>query len=628
VRRLLGVLFGLLASAAPAHAVGARSFKSGPIQITADGSKVWVVSPDHDSVSRIDTATEAVTEFPLPQSAPPVRHAPHGVSVMEDGSEVWVACHDSDRLYVLRGSDGLVLARIDFPWGSGPYSVALSRDQSKALVTLLRSGKVAIVDRATRQVTATLDTYRSPFGIAWMEDGVSAWVTHLHVFDRLPRLSRVDVSGVPRVTTIERVDGTGPQDSASLHDANPAHNVGEGGYLTFRGQLAQRPGTSRVWVPTQYGNRSQTVITPDSILQTTIRQIDLATRRMPNTIADKIIPSALQVHDPQTAAWLGPGWNMPVAGPIDIAFESDGSIVYLVNELSENVLVMPTATPPYNNGVAPSPVTVDVGFRPSGIAVSPVPIGGKTRAYVANLLSRSVSVLDVTSWAASIELRRIAVTPSTVEPLSASFRNGERLFHSSHDARVSSNRKVACGSCHLYGGDDGRAWENEHLTGAHGPRPTQSILGVGASMGPIDPPTGLGQLHRSGDRDEVQDFEHTIRSPLMQGRGLYVSHPFEPNEPYSRGLSWMMPIAFPSGSRNSASKRVGEIRVSSTTTFAPSFLARSRQSATLSTAKKIFTPSPLCFPSPLNIPPGMPAPSILMKSGDRDGEKVQPNRSP
>src|SRR5580765_2529191 len=147
------LLAAVLAAAAPAQAAGARSFKSGPIQITADGSTVWVANPDHDSVSRIDTATEAVAEYALPQPVgPAVRHAPRGLSVMEDGSEVWVACHDSDRVYVLRGSDGAVLARIDLPWGSGPHSVALSRDQTRVLVTLLRSGRVAVIDRAARQV--------------------------------------------------------------------------------------------------------------------------------------------------------------------------------------------------------------------------------------------------------------------------------------------------------------------------------------------------------------------------------------------------------------------------------------------------------------------------------------------
>src|SRR5215831_6995272 len=103
VGRVALVSLGLaLAAGVPAvFAAGARSFKSGPIQVTADGAFVWVVNPDHDSVSRIATATDTVTEFPLPVS-------PSGLSVSEDGSEVWVACHDSDRVSVLRGSDGAV----------------------------------------------------------------------------------------------------------------------------------------------------------------------------------------------------------------------------------------------------------------------------------------------------------------------------------------------------------------------------------------------------------------------------------------------------------------------------------------------------------------------------------------
>jgi DNA-binding beta-propeller fold protein YncE len=502
-------------------ASGARSFKSGPIQITADGAAVWVVNPDHDSVSKIDTASDAVTEYPLPQPpvGPSVRHNPHGLSVTEDGAEVWVACHDSDRVYVLSAS-GAVLARIDLPWGSGPYGVALSRDQSKALVTLLRGSQVALIDRATRTVTARLDTFRTPLAIAWLEDGVSAWVTHLHVMDRLPRVSRIDVGGgTARVTTQERTDGAGPQDNASLHDPITAHNVAEGGYLNFRGTLAQRPGTSRVWVPTQYSNRNQTVITPDSIIQAVFRQIDLTTRRIPNTINDKVIVTAKQIHDPATAVWIGPGWDQPVSGPADLAFTADGTTVMMVGELSENLLVMPSSTPAYNDGAAPAPVTVGVGRRPTGIALAPVAIGGKQYAYVANLLSRDVSKVDVTAPASPVELKRIAVTPSTAEPRSASFLNGERVFHSTVDPRASSNRKVACGSCHVYGEQDGRAWDLQFLPGAHGPRQTQSILGLGASMGPVDPATGLGQLHRSGDRDEVQDFDHTFRGQQMGGTG-------------------------------------------------------------------------------------------------------------
>src|SRR5687768_5512495 len=60
---------------------GARLFKSGPIQITADGTRVWCVNPDNDSVTRVETATRIATEFPLPSI--PAKHSPRGLSVKE-----------------------------------------------------------------------------------------------------------------------------------------------------------------------------------------------------------------------------------------------------------------------------------------------------------------------------------------------------------------------------------------------------------------------------------------------------------------------------------------------------------------------------------------------------------------
>jgi hypothetical protein len=76
---------------------GARLFKSGPIQITADGVWVWSVNPDNDSVTRLNTLSEEVREIRIPGEE---KHAPKGISLTEDGSEIWVACHDSDRLVV------------------------------------------------------------------------------------------------------------------------------------------------------------------------------------------------------------------------------------------------------------------------------------------------------------------------------------------------------------------------------------------------------------------------------------------------------------------------------------------------------------------------------------------------
>src|SRR5262249_39701655 len=77
---------------------------------------------------------------------------------------------------------------------------------------------------------------------------------------------------------------------------------------------------------------------------------------------------------------------------------------------------------------------------------------------------------------------------------------------------------VSCSSCHPDGHHDGRVWHNPE-----GLRKTTALFGMAHTH----------PLHWSADRDEAQDFEYTIRSPLMQGRGLVAGsirakHGFQP----------------------------------------------------------------------------------------------------
>jgi cytochrome c peroxidase len=70
---------------------------------------------------------------------------------------------------------------------------------------------------------------------------------------------------------------------------------------------------------------------------------------------------------------------------------------------------------------------------------------------------------------------------------------------------MSARRWIACASCHPDGHHDGRVWQNPE-----GLRKTTALFGTAHTH----------PLHWSADRDEVQDFEYTIRSKLMAGRGL------------------------------------------------------------------------------------------------------------
>src|SRR5437867_1915125 len=106
-----------------------------------------------------------------------------------------------------------------------------------------------------------------------------------------------------------------------------------GGYLNIRGHPAQIPsasGRNELWLPTQYHNMTTDAPSPDSAVQSVLRHLNLATRTLLTANTDKVIMSALYVHNPTAnGAYLAPGWNAGVAGPIDLAFSVDGQMVYV-----------------------------------------------------------------------------------------------------------------------------------------------------------------------------------------------------------------------------------------------------------------------------------------------------------
>ena len=530
------------AAAASAAAVGDRGFKSGPIQITADGRWVWLANQHADSVFRIDTRDRSVAAFPLPDVR--VTNGPRGVSVSEDGREVWVAAHDTDRVYVLDGASGAIRHVVDLPWGSGPYSVALSRPdaatgaQRWALVTLHRAGALAAIDTATRQVIPLGEVFPAPHGIVWTEDGASAWVNQLIVTDEHAQLARVDITGpVPVVATRATGFAATPQHNPRLTQADGAKNVAEGGYQNFRGHPAQIPsstGLSQLWLPTQYHNMHAESFTPDSTVQVSLRRLDLATRRVRNDA--KIVLTAVSVHNPTAGhnnpAWQGWGWNAGISGAVDIGFARlDGRVhAAVVAEQSNEVVVLPWDTPPVRSATdprAPRLPEVRVGDRPMGVALSPT----EPMAYIANDLSLDVSIVDLADPARPREVGRVATgVPARWERYPVTnpqLLRGAKLFYTSADPRISANEKVACATCHINGESDGRSW-GMHTTPAgtagqrHGPRVTHDLLGLGRTFtaGQRHPRLGWGELHASGDRDEIQDFEWTLRGPQMGGTGF------------------------------------------------------------------------------------------------------------
>ncbi|MEX2027477.1 MAG: c-type cytochrome, partial [Pirellulaceae bacterium] len=188
-------------------------------------------------------------------------------------------------------------------------------------------------------------------------------------------------------------------------------------------------------------------------------------------------------------AFLG---NLVTANPWEIAVAPDGSQAAAVFAGTDDMFVCNVLDDNYRE--LTNRQYMRVGKNPRAVRYSP---DGQT-LLLYNALDFQVVGYDAGSLKKQFTID-VAKFPKSEEILL-----GKILFYSANQP-MASRRWISCSSCHPDGDPDGRTWHNPE-----GLRNTQSLAGM-AWTHPI---------HWSADRDEVQDFEYTIRGDLMQGRGL------------------------------------------------------------------------------------------------------------
>ena len=409
--------------------------------------------------------------------------ATSSIGLTPDGTTLFVVNPDSGSVSAIDTASETTLDELVV--GRDPRILALSPDGQRLYVTSQTSATLTILETQPFSVLTKLRVGPEPYGVVADPTGHLVYVAA----SGTDRIDIVDVGLAQVVDTIPvsprpkglaiAADGTrlyvthflsGTVSVIDLTDRSVHTVIATGPESNLAQRIVLHPTNNRAYLPHIRSNTSNPHPLFDTTLFPVVSVIDLATNQ-------HLLPERLELSVV----------DRPVNLPFDLTFSSDGQRMHIVYLGSGDLSVIDLE----DRQVL---AHLEVGDGPRGIVLSP----DDRTAYVANSLSDDVSVIDLDTFK---EVKRIPVTTS---PLSPQLHRGKLLFISSRSTRVSRDRWMSCESCHFDGEQDGRTW-----LFPDGPRNTTNLRGLAHTH----------PLHWSADRDEVQDFEFTIRE-LQAGTGL------------------------------------------------------------------------------------------------------------
>jgi len=417
--------------------------------------------------------------FALPVSA---AHSKSGtIAVTSDGLFVLTANPDSRSVSIVDAERRVVVAEVKV--NGTPQTVCVAPDDARAYAPT-REGSLAVIDLAPPRLVQSIGIGGELFGAVCDEARLyvsASGAARVLIFDRatmqqsgsvvteeFPR--GMAVAGGKLYVTHFRSGRLTVIDTATL----AVERVISTGSDSNLSQAVWVNG-ARAWLPQTRSNSANQALLFDTTVFPIVAAVDLATGL--NVPKDRI---AIDIAD------------RPANMPLDLAVTSTGTML-VVHAGSDDVSVIRLSQ-------SRAFAHVGVGSNPRGIALSP----DEQFAYVNNTLSGSVSIIDVAAG------RLAGTIDVTTIPLAANILNGKRLFHTSNRTTLAKDRWISCATCHFDGGTDGRTWFFRD-----GPRNTTALFGVADTL----------PMHWSGDLDELQDVESTVRI-VQAGSGLAAGASF------------------------------------------------------------------------------------------------------
>jgi YVTN family beta-propeller protein len=421
------------------------------------------------------------------------------VAVSPDGRLVAAVNPDSDSITLVDAITLVVLAEV--PVGDDPRSLSFTPDSQKVVVTCHGSAIISVVDLNESVEVAQYPVGYMPYGV--VTDGVHAFVAeyglgNVSVIDLETGalVKRIPVEAFPaglalsqsgehlfvthfftgRITVIDQMSSTVQETLSTGSDTNLSQFI------------AIAPDGKKAYLPQTRSNTTNMARLFDTTVFPIVNVLDVANLRL-------LVPERITLD---TA-------DKPVNMPFSVALSPDGETLYLANTGSNDVSVIDLNT---NHGVA----HIAVGANPRGIAITP----DGSRIFVNNVLDGTLSVIDTETFSTA---EQIILTEIPLEPL---LLRGKQIFNSAALPSLTTDNWISCATCHFDGTMDTRTW----LGFPDGPRNTPSLQGVRETL----------PIHWSGDLDELQDVEITIRN-IQFGTGLVPGTAHDSLGPPFAGLS-------------------------------------------------------------------------------------------
>jgi YVTN family beta-propeller protein len=531
------------------------------LALSSDSAFVWSVNPDNDSVSLIEVAHDRNRKL----TEVPVGDEPRCVAITPDDKKVYVTNAVSGTVSVIDAGSRSVKKSIAV--GTEPTGCALTFDGAKLYVANLGSGSVSVIDTNSDTVAKTIaNVGDKPRAIAVAEVGgktkvyVTQWLAQLVDDARsIDQKEGRDDGREGRVTVIDgatdtvaktiklAAKATGFQSDGStlgkvvFDAANPATKINTLAFpnqlesIVVRGDRAYLPNTaSSPDGPVKFNVNVQSFVSVIDI--NADQEVAAETFNMNKGVQFEAVGKKLFPTNPS-----GLAFKRGAAFEGFVLSRATDRLVRLVLDANSK----PTINAPLAAGDPGNVVRIEVGVD-TGAARNSSPEGvvinkDDTRAYVMNLVSRDVSVIDIAGSDPSKykEIARVASAALPTDAFALQVLRGKELFNTSigpegteDKARQPAGRMSdfgwgSCYGCHPRGLTDGVTWMfgdgprqtiSMESTVAHPQLPVMNV-NVNANFAPVLPAFHQRALNWSAVRDEIQDFELNIRN-VSGGQGL------------------------------------------------------------------------------------------------------------